>query len=78
MTAAQPIPRISLGWLLLAQTLVILPFWLHVPLWMIVPWLGCTLWRIQIFRMRAPYPRRWLKLLLVVATAVGVFFSRGY
>lgn len=71
------IPRISLGWLLLAQCLVIVPFWPHVPLWMVGLWLGCTLWRVQIFRMRAAFPGLLVKTGMVVATAAGVFMSRG-
>lgn len=77
MSQAPAIPRISLVWLLLAQCLVIVPFWPHVPPWMIGLWLGCTLWRVQIFRMRAAFPGLLLKVGMVVATAGGVFLSRG-
>ncbi|WP_213877547.1 DUF3488 and transglutaminase-like domain-containing protein [Pseudomonas sp. dw_358] len=77
MSAAQAIPRISLVWLLLAQSLVLLPLWFYVPLWLPFLWLGCTLWRVQMLRMRAPVPGRALKLLLVVLVAIGVYLSRG-
>lgn len=77
MSLAPGIPRISLVWLLLAQCLVIVPFWTHVPPWMVGLWLGCTLWRVQIFRMRAAFPGLVLKIGMVVATAAGVFLSRG-
>src|SRR5471032_362634 len=72
-----PIPRVSLTWLLLAQALVIVPFVLHVPLALVGLWLACTIWRIQIFRMRAKYPSTLVKLALLVGTAAGVFFFRG-
>ncbi|MFC5699360.1 DUF3488 and DUF4129 domain-containing transglutaminase family protein [Pseudomonas sp. GCM10022186] len=77
MKAGQPITRIGLTWLLVAQVLVILPHLLHLPLWIIAMWLGCAAWRIQIFRMRAQYPRAPVKAALILAVALGVFVSRG-
>ena len=77
MSQVQPIPRISLVWLLIAQVLVIIPHLSHLPLWIIGFWLLCAGWRVQIFRMRARYPNAWAKALLMLAAGVGVFFSRG-
>ncbi|WP_137885534.1 DUF3488 and transglutaminase-like domain-containing protein [Pseudomonas sp. 2FE] len=77
MSAAQPIPRISLTWLLVAQALVIIPHLAHLPLWIIGLWLGCAGWRIQIFRMRAGYPDTWVKAGLAVGIVGGVLLSRG-
>lgn len=74
---AQPIPRVSLNWLLIAQALVIVPFSLHIPLSLIVLWLACTFWRIQIFRMRVRMPGTWIKSGLLVGTAGGIFLARG-
>ena len=74
---AQPIPRISLNWLLIAQALVIVPFALHVPVALIILWLVCTFWRIQIFRMRVRMPGTWIKSGLLVGTAGGIFLARG-
>lgn len=73
----QPIPRVSLTWLLLAQALVIVPFITHIPLSMILLWLACTFWRVQIFRMRARNPGTWVKAGLLVGTAGGVYLARG-
>lgn len=77
MSAKLGIPRNSLIWLLVAQVLVILPHLTHLPLWIIGLWLGCAGWRIQIFRMRARYPRSWTKALLMIGAGFGVYFSRG-
>ncbi len=77
MSASQPIPRNGLIWLLVAQVLVILPHLSHLPLWIIGLWLGCATWRVQIFRMRARYPRAWAKALMMLGAAFGVYFSRG-
>jgi transglutaminase-like putative cysteine protease len=77
MKGGLPITRIGLTWLLVAQVLVILPHLPHLPLWIIAMWLGCAGWRIQIFRMRARYPGGLVKAALILATALGVFLSRG-
>ncbi|SDH46233.1 transglutaminase TgpA family protein [Pseudomonas panipatensis] len=73
----QPIPRIALTWLLVAQALVILPHLPHLPLWVVGFWLGCAAWRVQVYRMRANYPNGLAKLALVIAAGVGVWLSRG-
>ncbi|MFS2126238.1 DUF3488 and DUF4129 domain-containing transglutaminase family protein [Pseudomonas sp. Pseusp97] len=76
-TAAQPIPRVALTWLLVAQAVVIIPHLEHLPIWIVALWLGCATWRIQVFRMRASYPSGVAKLALVAAAGLGVWFSRG-
>ena len=53
MSRNLPIPRSSLVWLLVAQALVMVPYLPHLPIWMIGLWVGCSLWRVQIVRMRA-------------------------
>ncbi|WP_017901857.1 transglutaminase TgpA family protein [Pseudomonas asplenii] len=77
MSNGATISRASLVWLLLAQALVMVPFWFHVPLWMVVFWLGCTFWRVQIYRMRATFPGRLLALLLLLFTIGGIWMSRS-
>ncbi|MGY4531905.1 transglutaminase-like putative cysteine protease [Pseudomonas sp. TE3786] len=77
MSAVQPIPRVSLLWLLVAQALVIIPHLEHLPPWIIALWLVCAGWRVQIYRMRAQYPATWLKSGLTVGIVGGVFLSRG-
>lgn len=73
----QPIPRDSLTWLLSAQALVIVPFLSHLPISIILLWLGCTVWRVQVFRLRARMPGTWVKSGLLVGTAGGVYLARG-
>src|SRR5690554_2596895 len=79
-TAAQvrdDIPRISLMWLLIAQALVIIPHLLHVPLWLIGVWLGSAVWRVQVFRMRWPFPSAWVKASLMIGSGFAVYLSGG-
>lgn len=71
------IPRVALVWLLVAQVLVILPHLAYMPLWIAAMWLGCAAWRVQVFRMRACYPRAWVKLALALLAGAGVWLSRG-
>ena len=73
----QHIPRNSLVWLLVAQALVIIPHLLHVPLWLVGLWLGCAAWRVQVFRMRVPFPNGWVKAILMVSSGFAVYLSRG-
>ncbi|WP_191485149.1 DUF3488 and DUF4129 domain-containing transglutaminase family protein [Pseudomonas sp. FEN] len=77
MNATPLISRASLIWLLVAQTLVMVPFWLHVPPWMPALWLGCTVWRIQVYRMRARFPGRLMELILLLGTIGGIWLSRS-
>ncbi|WXL27536.1 DUF3488 and transglutaminase-like domain-containing protein [Ectopseudomonas mendocina] len=77
MSQVQAIPRISLVWLLAAQALVIVPHLAYLPVWIVLLWLGCAFWRVQILRMRARYPGALVKAGLIVATAAAVVLSRG-
>lgn len=74
---AEDIPRISLVWLLVAQVLVIIPHVSHVPLWLLGLWLGCAAWRVQVFRMRVPFPNSWVKAALMLSSGFAVYLSRG-
>ena len=73
----EAIPRISLMWLLIAQALVIIPHLLHVPVWLIGLWLFCAAWRVQVFRMRLPFPNSWVKIALMLGSGFAVYLSRG-
>lgn len=71
------IPRNSLVWLLTAQIIALLPHLPRLPLWVVVVWLGCALWRVQIQRMRWRYPGFLLQVVALVAVTAGVFFAQG-
>ncbi|PTU73627.1 transglutaminase TgpA family protein [Pseudomonas mangrovi] len=77
MTPTPGIPRAALSWLLVAQALVIVPHLGHLPIWIVLLWLGCALWRIQIFRMRAAYPNALVKIVLMLIAGFAVYQSRG-
>ena len=69
----QPIPRIALTWLLVAQVLVIVPHLTHLPAWISGLWLLCAGWRIQVYRMRAGYPGGLVKGVMMIAALLGIF-----
>lgn len=71
------IPRSALIWLLLAQGFIVLLQVPQLPVWILVLWAACSIWRVQVLRMRWPYPGRWSKALLVLAAGSGVYLSRG-
>ncbi|HIZ50722.1 MAG TPA: DUF3488 domain-containing protein [Candidatus Pseudomonas excrementavium] len=77
MTPHALIPRNSLVWLLIAQIVALAPHLPRLPLWMAALWLGCALWRVQIQRMRWPYPGLLVRVLALVLVTTGVFLVQG-
>ncbi|WP_323156560.1 DUF3488 domain-containing protein, partial [Pseudomonas oryzihabitans] len=73
----QPIPRIALVWLLVAQALVILPHLTHLPPWVGLLWGFCAGWRVLLFRMKVRAPTRLEKGGLLLLTMGGIWLSRG-
>ena len=69
------IPRNSLALLMIAQAVVVLPHSAHITPWIVAVGFICGCWRWMVFQGRWDYPRRWVKVLLVIASAIGVGFS---
>ena len=74
---AQQIPRNSLVLLMLAQVVVVLPHAAHLSLWIVAVGLFCGWWRAMVYQGRFGYPRAWVKLLLVLASGLGVAISEA-
>lgn len=72
---AHQIPRNSLVLLMLAQVVVVLPHAAHLSLWIVAVGLFCGWWRAMVYQGRFGYPRAWVKLLLVLASGLGVAIS---
>ena len=75
--AAAWVPRHCLGWLLAAQAALIAPHVWHLPTWVSSAWLLCALWRVQVYRGQWSFPGRFVKIVVVVASLVGIRFSYG-
>ncbi len=77
MAFYQQIPRQSIFWLLIAQTLVVIPHLPRLGIWMTGFWAICIIWRIAMYRGQASYPSQYLKITLIIAGTVGVLISFG-
>ncbi len=69
------IPRNSLALLMIAQAFVVLPHAVHISPWIVAVGLFCGCWRWMVFQGRWDYPQRWVKVLLVIASVIGVGVS---
>ncbi len=67
--------RSQLGFLLIAQALVIIPLFFFLPLWIPVVWLVSFGWRVQVFRGRSFFPNSRVKMLLGVMVIVALAAS---
>lgn len=71
------IPRNALGWLLVAQLLVLGPHISRLPPWLSVSFALVTVWRIMIYQGRWPLPPPSIKTLLALGSLVAVYLSYG-
>lgn len=67
--------RGNLVWLLVAQAICILPLLIRLPVWIWSVWLFAIFWRIQIHRAQWHFPSFWLKLILGLGSAFGIYFT---
>jgi len=66
------IPRQCMGWILVAQAVVMVPHVERLPLWILAAWAIAALWRLMIFNGRWSYPGAVIKIVLVAMVSVGV------
>jgi len=66
------IPRQCMGWILVAQAVVMVPHIERLPLWILAAWAIAALWRLMIFNGRWSYPGTMIKIVLVAMVSVGV------
>lgn len=72
-----PMPRSAFVLLMLSVVLSVLPHLQRVPQWMLLVFGAILLWRVQVFRQRTSFPKRWLRFSLVSFAFVGVVFHHG-
>lgn len=75
MRFADQIPRNALIWLIICQFTVVIPHLFHLPVWIILVYIGAALWRLQMYRGRAAMPGRWARMLLALAAGALIFAS---
>lgn len=69
------IPRNTLALLMVAQAVAVVPFLFHLSPWIVGVGLFCGYWRTGVYLGRWDYPRRWIKVVLVLASVGGVGVS---
>ena len=67
--------RDKLAWLLVMQTLLILPLLINLPAWLWLVWAIAGFWRTQVFRGRWGAPGGTVKTLLTLVCAGGLIAS---
>ncbi|OOZ40763.1 hypothetical protein BOW53_06495 [Solemya pervernicosa gill symbiont] len=72
-----PIHHATIAWLMLSLVLVIAPHTTRLPIWIPLVGLGFGLWRWLAAKRRLPLPGTLLRVIMLVAIAVGVFLSYG-
>jgi protein-glutamine gamma-glutamyltransferase len=72
---AYQIPRNALALLMIAQAVVVAPYLFELSPWIIAVGLFCGYWRTGVFQGRWDYPRRWIKVVLVLSSIGGVAVS---
>lgn len=76
MIPAYQIPRNSLGWLLLGYCLSLIPHLiLHLPLGIWAAVVVALIWRVQVFRGVWSFPPSYVRYVLVIMGAIGVFMG---
>jgi transglutaminase-like putative cysteine protease len=72
---AYQIPRNSLLLLMISQVVVVLPHIQQLSPWIIAVCLFCCFWRSRVYLGHWAFPKRWIKVLLVIASVAGVALS---
>lgn len=67
------ISRELLAWVLVAQAVIIVPQIDRLPIWVVGAWLLIAWWHYKIYRGDWRYPNWIVKVLLVIASFVGIF-----
>lgn len=67
--------RDKLAWLLVMQSLLILPLLFNLPVWLWLVWAVSAFWRTQMFRGRWGAPGKLVKTLVTLLCAGGMFAS---
>jgi transglutaminase-like putative cysteine protease len=67
--------RDNLVWLLCAQAICLMPLLIKLPGWIWLVWGAALLWRVQIHRGRWYFPSAWIKLVLGVSCAGGIYLN---
>lgn len=77
MNVLQQVPRNALVWGIICLFALVAPHAVRLPFWVLGVYLLAVGWRWQVYRGRWSFPRRKLKLAMIVSSFVGIYFSYG-
>ncbi len=77
MKAQQQIPRNALVWCVITLFALVAPHIGRIPVWVLAVYVFAALWRIMVYRGRWSFPGRSIKLLIILASFIGLYFSFG-
>ena len=75
MNLEQQIPRNALVWIIICLFTLVAPHAGRLPIWVLLVYVLAVIWRTQVYRGRWGYPQRWVRVVLVGASFVGIYFS---
>ena len=77
MSVLQQVPRNALVWGIICLFALVAPHAVRLPPWVLVVYVIAVGWRWQVYRGRWSFPRRKLKLAMIVSSFAGIYFSYG-
>jgi transglutaminase-like putative cysteine protease len=77
MKAGQQIPRNALVWSVLTLFALVAPHIARIPIWVLAVYVFAAFWRIMVYRGRWSFPGRWVKVLFILSSFIGLYLSYG-
>ena len=77
MKAGQQIPRNALVWSVLTLFALVAPHVTRIPIWVLAVYIFAAFWRTMVYRGRWSFPGRWVKVLLILTSFIGLYLSYG-
>ncbi|MBA6412050.1 DUF3488 domain-containing transglutaminase family protein [Parahaliea sp. F7430] len=77
MSVLQQVPRNALVWLIISMFALLIPHLERIPFWVIALYILSATWRFMVHRGRWSFPARSMRLVLVVLSFAGIYFSYG-
>ncbi len=77
MKAEQQVPRNALVWSVITLFALVAPHLGRLPVWVLAVYVFAAFWRSMVYRGRWSFPGRWVKVLLILTSFIGLYFSYG-
>jgi hypothetical protein len=75
--AEQQVPRNALVWSVITLFALVAPHLGRIPVWVLAVYVFAAFWRSMVYRGRWSFPGRWVKVLLILTSFIGLYFSYG-